>query len=621
MPPRRWPPSSFLQGPAAAPCHPQAAVIEKDSVQSETELVRKWIASFEAALLAGDAKALAAQFADDGHFRDLLAFTWSLTPRQGAQAIAELMLEKKGKARVSGFALAEGRTPPRRVQRAGVDVIEGLIRFESAVGSGCGVLRLVASEPTKAFQFMTNLQELKGFEEKVGKRRPTGEAYSRNFCGTNWKDQRIAAQAYADREPTVLVAGGGQAGLTLAARLGMLGVDTLVVDKHERIGDNWRKRYHSLALHTHTDVIHLPYIPFPPNWPSYLPKDMLADYFESYVWAMEINFWTGTELVSGSYDEAKGVWSAVVRRTDGSERTLHPNHLVFANGLVGFPRRPELPGLKEFKGDVLHTAEFTNGANWRGKKALVLGTGTSAHDVAQDLHSNGARITIIQRGSTTVVSINPSAKLVNAIYDGVPVDDADLLVMTNTLPVTLQNLQRLTARMVELDKKMIDGLIASGFKWDIGEDKAGYHMKIRRRCGGYYLDAGCAQLIIDGAVGLLQFDQIECFVDGGALLKDGTLKPADLIVLATGFVTQEVLVGKLLGEDVAKKVGPVWGLGPDGEMNNMWKRTAQEGLWFVGSSFVECRVNSRHVALQIKAIEEGLISKQWEGPPADLGIR
>ena len=106
---------------------------------------------------------------------------------------------------------------------------------------------------------------------------------------------------------------------------------------------------------------------------------------------MEINFWTSTELVSGTYDESAGRWNAVVRHADGTERTLHPRHLVFANGLVGFPHIPELPGLKDFKGDVMHTAEFTNGADWRGKKALVIGTGTSGHDVAQDLHAQRVR--------------------------------------------------------------------------------------------------------------------------------------------------------------------------------------------------------------------------------------
>jgi len=143
----------------------------------------------------------------------------------------------------------------------------------------------------------------------------------------------------------------------------------------------------------------------------------------------------------------------------------------------------------------------------------------------------------------------------------------------------------------------------------MGEDGAGHQMMIRRRYGGYYLDGGCAELIISGAVGLLQNDRIERFTQAGALLKDGSVQPADLIVLGTGFVTQEVVVGKLLGDDVAKKVGPVWGIGPDGEMNNMWKRTPQDGLWFVGGSFAQCRSFSRYVGLQIKAIEEGLMPK------------
>ena len=47
-----------------------------------------------------------------------------------------------------------------------------------------------------------------------------------------------------------------------------------------------------------------------------------------------------------------------------------------------------------------------------------------------------------------------------------------------------------------------------------------------------------------------------------------------------------------------------------GELRNMWKRTAQKGLWFVGGSFANCRTYSRYVAIQIKAIEEGLLPKR-----------
>jgi len=574
---------------------------------AERSDVERWLERFEAALSACNAGAITALFAPDGHYRDVLAFTWSLTPGDDPNAIGKLLAQKQPSAKARGFALAKGRALPRRVQRAGTEVIEAIIEFETEVGRGHGVLRLLGTDSSRAFQLMTALDELKGFEEKTGKRRPTGEAYSRNFGGSNWKEQREAAQAYTDREPTVLIVGGGQAGLSLAATLGRLDVDTLVIDRLPRVGDCWRTRYHSLALHNNTEFNHLPYLPFPPSFPTYLPKDMIADWFETYAWAMEINFWAGTELLSAAYDDASKTWRATVRKADGTERVLRPRHVVMANGLVGFPKLPDLPGLESFKGDLMHTSQFSTGARWRGKQALIIGTGTSAHDIAQDLHANGCRATLVQRGETMVISIDPSAKLSYAIFQGVTVEDGDLLAMTNTFPVLKKNLQMLTKRMVDYDRKMIDGLIARGFKWTMGEDDAGHQMMIRRRYGGYYLDAGCADLIIRGEVGLEHFERIERFVENGALMKDGSVHEADLIVLGTGFVTQEVVVGKLFGEAVAKKVGPVWGVGPDGEMNNMWKRTPQQGLWFIGGSFAQCRNYSRYVALQLKAIEEGLM--------------
>ncbi len=582
-------------------------VTEKGIVQSEVTLVSQWLTRFDAALQNNNRSSLAALFAADSHWRDLLAFTWSITPSEGGDTISALLAAKQPATQAQGFTVAPGRTPPRRVSRAGFDVIEAIFQFETKVGRGFGVVRLLASDPTKAFQLMTGLHELKGFEETIGKRCPTGEAFSRNFGGTNWKEQREAIQTYTDREPTVLIVGGGQGGLSLAATLGRIGVDTLVVDKFPRVGDCWRQRYHSLALHNDTKLNHLPYMPFPTSWPTYLPKDMVGDWFESYAWAMEINYWTSTEFVRGNYDDAAGIWNAVVRRADGTERTLHPRHLVFANGLVGEPHIPELPGLKDFKGDAMHTTAFTNGAHWRGKKALVIGTGTSGHDVAQDLHANGVDTTIVQRGPTMVLSIDPSAKLTYGIYNGIPIEDGDLLAGTNTKPMVKKNLQTITKRMLENDKKIIDGLIARGFKFTDGEDGAGHQWMVRTRYGGYYLDGGCSQLIIDGDIGLLQFDQIECFVENGVLLKDGSVKPADLAVLATGFLPQEVVVKKLLGEAIGSKVGQVWGFGPDGEMSNMWKRTAQRGLWFAGGGFNNCRQYSRYVAMQIKAVEEGLL--------------
>ena len=572
-------------------------------------LATQWLSQFGTALARLDKPAIEALFDADCHWRDLFAFTWSITPSEGVDNIANVILVKQPSVKARDFKLAEGRQGPRRLKRIGVDVLEVLFQFETDIGHCYGVLRLLASDPSKAFQVLTSLNELTGFEEQTGKRRPTGAAYSRNFGGTNWQDQRLESQAYNDREPTVLIVGGGQSGLSVAASLVLLGIDTLLIDKYPRIGDSWRKRYHSLALHNITDLNNLPHLPFPPHWPSYLPKDMLGNWLEIYAQTMEINNWTNTELGSAKYDDSEARWTAVLRNNDGTERTVRPRHLIFANGLVGKPSMPDLPGLKDFKGKVMHTSAFSSGANWKGKRALVLGTGTSAHDVAQDLHSNGADTTIIQRGSTTVVSIDPSLTLTYGLYDGITIDDGDLLSSINTLPVAKRNFKQVTARMVDLDKEIIEGLIARGFKWDKGDDDTGYQLKIRTRYGGYYLNAGCSELIVSGDIGLLQFDQIERFAPEGALMKDGSLKSADLLIMGTGYVPQEVVVKELLGTDVAEKIGPVWGIAPDGEMNNMWRRTPQEGLWFVGGSFTNCRIYSRYVAMQVKAIEEGLIPR------------
>jgi hypothetical protein len=575
-------------------------------------LAAAWLENFETALSRRDAEKIGALFRSDSHWRDLVAFTGTITSTLGVEKLASLLAGRQGEVKARDFRLAAGRTVPRRVRRLGTEVVEAIFAYETALGRGNGVVRLVPDaergwEHCRAWVFLTTLEELRGFEEHVGTRRPSGEAYSRNFGGENWLDQRRKREAYDDRDPVVLVVGGGQAGLAIAARLNQLDVDTLVVDRWERIGDNWRQRYHSLALHNQIHVNHLPYMPFPPTWPKYIPKDMLGNWFEYYAGAMEINFWTGTEFAGATWDESARCWKARLKRLDGSERIMRPRHLVFANGVSGIPKIPELPGLDAFKGSVVHAHSFTDGSPWCGKRALVLGTGNSGHDVAQDLHSHGAATTIIQRGSTTVVSIDPSAKLNYALYDeGPPLEDCDLVATAATYPLIVRAYQLAVERMVEFDKELIAGLIARGFKYDLGEDKTGHQMKYRRRGGGYYLDAGCSGLIIGGEIGLLQFDAIERFVGEGALLRDGSVVPADLLVLATGYHTQTELVRRVLGEDIARRIGPIWDWGEDGEMNNMWKRTAQDGLWFIAGSLAQCRIYSKYLALQIKALEEGL---------------
>ena len=576
---------------------------------SEIHQVKQWLQKFSQALNSRKIEELQNCFSDDAHWRDLLSFTWSISPFEGGLAISEGLLAFQVDINADNFVLAHGRTEPRTITRLGVDVIEGIFTFETRFGKCEGVVRLLAEQPSKAWIFLTTLFELKGYEEKNGVRRPSGEAYSRNFGGSNWLDQRQLAQAFDDRDPQVLIVGGGQAGLAIAARLGQLEIDTLVVDKHKRIGDNWRKRYHSLALHNQIHVNHLPYMPFPPTWPKYIPKDMLANWFEAYAEALQINYWIDSEFISGTYDEQGERWKATIRRGKSGHRVMSPKHIIFANGVSGIPYIPGLPGLENFTGEVIHSHAFTHGGAFDGKNVMVLGTGNSGHDVAQDLHSHGVNTTIVQRGSTTVVSIDPSAKLNYALYDeGPPIDDCDLIASVATYPLVVKGYQLAVKKMAELDKELIESLIQRGFKYDLGEDQTGHQMKYRRRGGGYYLDAGCSQLIIDGEIHLLQFDSVKEFTKTGIICKDGTETQFDALILATGYYTQKELVKRLLGEKVADSVGEIWGIGADGEMANMWKKTSQKGLWFMAGSLAQCRIYSKYLALQIKAIEENLLS-------------
>ncbi|MEA2867837.1 MAG: hypothetical protein QOE39_2552, partial [Bradyrhizobium sp.] len=468
-----------------------------------------WLAQFESALGQLDDVLLKTLFHPDSYWRDVLALSWNLQTINGADAILRELKVHSERASPGGFRIDPDRTAPRKLIRAGTNAIEAIFKFETAQGRGSGILRLIPDagdgNRLKAWTLLTALDELKGFEELQGNSRPRGKSYSRDFRGPNWLDLRKAAAQYADHDPDVLVVGGGQAGLTIAARLKQLRIDTLIVDREARVGDNWRNRYHALTLHNQVQVNHLPYMPFPSNWPVYIPKDKLANWFEAYVESMEINYWTGTEFESGAYDEAKERWSVVLRRADGSTRMMHPRHVVMATGVSGIPNLPEIPGLKNFTGTILHSSRYDDGEAWKGKKAVVIGTGNSGHDIAQDLHSSGAEVTLVQRSSTLITNIEPSAQLAYASYNEGTLEDNDLIATSMPLALAKKSHIMLTEQSKKFDQQLLDGLERVGFKLDYGDGGTGWQFKYLTRGGGYYFNVGCSDLVVSGEIGLKQF--------------------------------------------------------------------------------------------------------------------
>ena len=584
-------------------------------MESWEDQVTRWLLLFEQAVSSASSDTLRELVHEDCHWRDLLAVTWQVKPVSGLRNILALIQSFTPDTRPYGFQITQDHAAPRAVARAGVEVIEAIFCFETRVGRCFGVIRLTPptsnTDQLKAWSLLTKLEEIKGFEEQLDRNRPSGESYSRDFKGPNWRDLRDIDVRYEERSPAVVVIGAGQAGLSIAARLRQLNVDTLVLEKNERVGDNWRNRYHTLTLHNQVQVNHLPYMPFPPTWPTYIPKDKLAGWFETYVEAMELNVWTATEVERGQYDSDKRRWSIETRSSDGRQRTLKPQHIVMATGVSGIPNLPnDIQSLANFAGTTVHSEEYTHGTAWQGRKALVLGTGNSGHDIAQDLHANGAKVTMIQRSPTMVVNIEPSAQLPYALYEeGPTLEDCDLLAAATPLKVLRKTHQLVTEKAKELDKPLLDGLTKAGFALDYGTDNTGWQFKYLERGGGYYFNVGCSDLIANGQIRLIQYRDIDQFIASGVKLNHGEIIDADLLVTATGYKGQHHLVTRLFGQDVAARCGPIWGFDEENqELRNMWMRTGQPGLWFIAGSLAQCRIFSKTLALQIKAINEGLLS-------------
>jgi cation diffusion facilitator CzcD-associated flavoprotein CzcO len=577
------------------------------------DIIVSWLKNLEQAISEKNYNSLKLLFDTDSYWRDLLAFTWNVTTVSGADKISESLAAYSPYIKASKFKIDKKRTPPRIITRAGKKVIEAIIRFETAYGQASGIVRFIFEDRNikaiQAWTLLTALEKINGFEETIDKARPSGKSYSREFNGPNWFEQRQTKIAFKNRDPAVLVVGGGQAGLSIAARLTQLNIDTLVIDREERIGDNWRKRYHSLTLHNQVHVNHLPYMPFPPNWPTYIPKDKLAGWFEAYSEIMELNFWTNTELVSANYNGTNKKWSAELKIASGNTKIIHPNHIIMATGVSGIPNLPNIPSLENFSGTILHSSKYKSGHNWVGKRAIVIGTGNSGHDIAQDLISHSAKVTLIQRSPTMIVSVEPSAQLPYALYDEGPnLNDCDLISASMPLPLTKITHQMITAKSREIDKTLLDKLDKVGFKLDFGTDDTGWQFKYLERGGGYYFNVGCSDLIASRKIKLLQLKSVDRFITEGVMKNNGEIVKADLVVLATGFKGQDYIIRKIFGDSVNDLIGPIWGFDSgEYELRNMWTRTAQPGLWFIAGSFAQCRIYSKYLGLQIKACEEGII--------------
>lgn len=572
------------------------------------------LGALDKALSSGDLAAAVNLFQDDCYWRDLVSFTWNIKTLEGKDAIRDMLNAQLSSVAPSNWRIAEGEPA---TEDGGI--ITAWITFETGVARGYGLVR---AKEGKIWTLLTSMVELKGHEEPLGYDRPIGAKHGVGKNRPTWKEERQkeATELGYKVQPYTVIIGGGQGGIALGARLRQLGVPTIIVEKNERAGDSWRNRYKSLCLHDPVWYDHLPYLPFPPNWPIFSPKDKIGDWLEMYTKIMELNYWTKAACKSAFYDDAKKEWTVVVDR-DGEEVVLKPKQLVFATGMSGKANVPDFPGMEKFRGDQHHSSRHPGPDAYKGKKALVIGSNNSAHDICAALWENDVEVTMVQRSSTHVVRSDTLMDIgLGALYsekavaNGMTTNKADMNFASLPYRIMHEFQIPLYDQMKVVDKAFYAELEKAGFQLDWGADGSGLFMKYLRRGSGYYIDIGASQLIIDGDIKLAH-GQVTEVVEDGVILDDATKLEADLIVYATGYGSMNGWVADLIDQDTADKVGKCWGLGSDtpkdpgpweGEQRNMWKPTQQDALWFHGGNLHQSRHYSQFLSLQIKARMEGI---------------
>ena len=587
-----------------------------------TGKVAAFLGAFGGALEAGDIDKVTAMFEDECYWRDLVTFTWNIKTMEGKAEVADMLRHQLAATKPTEWQVAEGETA---TEEGGV--ITAWISFETNVARGYGLIRL---RNGKIWTLLTSMVELKGHEEPIGYDRPLGAKHGVGKHRTTWLEEREAEarELGYTKQPYVVIIGGGQGGIALGARLRQLGVPTIIIEKNQRAGDSWRKRYKSLCLHDPVWYDHLPYLPFPPNWPVFSPKDKIGDWLEMYTKIMELNYWTSTTAKSAKYDEAKKEWTVVVER-DGKEVVLKPKQLVLATGMSGKANVPKFPGMEKFKGDQHHSSQHPGPDAYKGKRAVVIGSNNSAHDICAALWENDVDVTMVQRTSTHIVKSDTLMDIglaglysEKAVRSGMTTNKADMIFAS--LPYRILHTFQIPLydQMREKDAEFYKGLEKAGFKLDWGDDGSGLFMKYLRRGSGYYIDIGASQLIIDGKIKLAH-GQVKEITETGVMLEDGTHLPADVIIYATGYGSMNGWAADLIGKNVADKVGKCWGLGSDttkdpgpwvGEQRNMWKPTQQEALWFHGGNLHQSRHYSQFLSLQLKARMEGIATPVYGIP-------
>jgi cation diffusion facilitator CzcD-associated flavoprotein CzcO len=343
----------------------------------------------------------------------------------------------------------------------------------------------------------------------------------------------------------VLILGAGPAGLALAARLRRLGIDFELLEKSDRVGSAWHGHYERLRLHTVKEMSHLPHLEFPDDYPRYVSRRQMCDYFDRYAEKFDIKPHFG-EAAAEVRRLDDGRW--FVRTSSGAEWAAE--QVVVATGVNRAPHRPRFPGEERFRGAILHSRDYRRPAPFAGKKVLVIGMGNTGAEIALDLAENGAE---------PYLSVRSPVAIVPRDFLGRPTQRTALLLAR--LPHWLGD------RISALVQRLSMGDLPR-YGLPLSDIPPGRHLRELGRTP--VVDIGAAQAIREGRIRVLP--DVDRFDETGAVFADGQRLDIDAVILATGYraALDEFLPD---AEDLLDEHGAPKEMAPSGRY---------KGLYFLG---------------------------------------
>ncbi|PYH78986.1 putative flavo protein [Aspergillus uvarum CBS 121591] len=559
------------------------------------------VARLSTAMSEGDAQTFAGLFLDYGVWRDKLSFTWDFRTFNFRKAILKAASDLLPLTKATNFNFLE---PAPWVSRPYPDFsqLQFVVSFDTEIVHASAVINAVlAKDGWKIYTMHTVAESLKEFPEQAA---PDG-----HMTGiTSWESQRSEAINIVD--PEVLIIGGGQNGLAIAARLKALGMENLIIERSDEVGDIWKKRYEYLSLHFPHWPDALPYFKYPQYWPTYTPAQKQGLYMEWYASALELNVWTKSEVVKAEQD-ADNQWTVVINKEGNETRILHPKQVIMATSLCGVPFTPAVPGMDDFQGVIRHSSAQKSAREFIGKKVCVVGTSSSGFDTAYECARLGIDVTLLQRSPTYVMSLTHSVPRMLKDYapdknGNLPDTETQDRIMFSTPVGPGEELARRTAKVLEeLDLPLLEALNARGLRTWRGQRDTGNFTLGQTRNGGFYFDAGACEEIINGNI-TVEPGFIEKFTKDKVILNGGREKEFDLVVFATGFSNMLDSIRATLGENAASRCGSIWGIDEEGEYKAAYRETGLPNLWIMVGSLPMTRYASKLLALRLKALREGI---------------